>query len=188
MQNVVVGIGEILWDMLPSGKVIGGAPANFAYHVQELGESSVVVSSVGNDELGREIISSLENMEMSTEFLYVDNKYSTGASSVKIDKEGKPSYLIKEEVAWDYIPTSTLLCELASKSDAVCFGTVAQRSELPRMTILKFLGLMGQETIKVFDINLRQNFYSEEIIKTSLSLANVLKLDVNEFSFVKKIF
>ena len=147
MQNVVVGIGEILWDMLPSGKVIGGAPANFAYHVQELGESSVVVSCVGNDELGREIISSLENMEMSTEFLYVDNKHSTGASSVKIYKEGKPSYLIKEGVAWDYIPTSTLLCELASKSAAVCFGTVAQRSELSRMTIQKFLGLMGQETM-----------------------------------------
>ena len=184
---MVVGIGEILWDMLPSGKVIGGAPANFAYHVQELGESSVVVSCVGNDELGREIISSLEDMEMTTEFLYVDNKHSTGASSVKIDKEGKPSYLIKEGVAWDYIPTSTLLFELASKSAAVCFGTVAQRSELSRMTILKFLGLMGQETIKVFDINLRQNYYSEEIIKTSLSLANVLKLDLNEFSFVKKI-
>ena len=187
MQNVVVGIGEILWDMLPSGKVIGGAPANFAYHVQELGESSVVVSCVGNDELGREIISSLENMEMSTEFLYVDNEHSTGASSVKIDKEGKPSYLIKEGVAWDYIPTSTLLCELASKSAAVCFGTAAQRSELSRMTILKFLGLMGQDTIRVFDINLRQNYYSEEIIKTSLSLANVLKLDMNEFSYVKKI-
>ena len=176
MQNVIVGIGEILWDMLPSGKVIGGAPANFAYHVQELGESSVVVSCVGNDELGREIISSLENMEMSTEFLYVDNKHSTGASSVKINTEGNPSYLIKEGVAWDYIPTTKLLCELASKSAAVCFGTVAQRSELSRMTILKFLGLMGQETIKVFDINLRQNYYSEEIIKTSLSLANVLKL------------
>ena len=95
MQNVVLGIGEILWDMLPSGKVIGGAPANFAYHLKELSESSVVVSCVGNDELGREIISSLEIMEISTEFLYVDNKHSTGASSAKIDIEGKPSYLIK---------------------------------------------------------------------------------------------
>ena len=187
MQNAVVGIGEILWDILPSGKVIGGAPANFAYHVQELGESSVVVSCVGNDELGREIISSFENMEMSTEFLYVDNKHSTGASFVKIDKEGKPSYLIKEGVAWDYIPTSTLLCELASKSAAVCFGTIAQRSKLSRMTIHKFLESMGKETIRVFDLNLRQNYYSEEIIKTSMRLANVLKLNVNELSVVKKI-
>ena len=97
MQNVVVGIGEILWDMLPSGKVIGGAPANFAYHVQELGESSVVVSCVGNDELGREIISSLENMEMSTEFLYVDNKHSTGASSVKTNKEENHIILLWRE-------------------------------------------------------------------------------------------
>ena len=110
MQNVVEGIVEILWDMLPSRKVIGGAPANFAYHVQELGESSLVVSCVGNDELGREINSNLENMEMSTEFLYVDNKHSTGASSVKINKEGKTSYLIKEEVAWDYISALKLLC------------------------------------------------------------------------------
>jgi len=187
MQNVIVGIGEILWDILPSGKILGGAPANFAYHVQELGESSAVVSCVGNDELGQEIISSLENMDISTEFLYVDKKHSTGASYVKINKEGNPSYIIKEGVAWDYIPTSTLLCELASKSAAVCFGTVAQRSELSRMTIHKFLELMGKETIRVFDINLRQNFYSEKIIKTSLSLANVLKLNLNELSVLKKI-
>ena len=187
MQNVIVGIGEILWDILPSGKVIGGAPANFAYHVQELGESSLVVSCVGNDELGREIIARLENMDISTEFLYVDNKHLTGASSVKINKEGKPSYIIMEGVAWDYIPTSTLLCELASKSAAVCFGTIAQRSELSRLTIQKFLGLMEQETIRVFDINLRQNFYSEEIIKSSLNLANVLKLNENELSVVKKL-
>ena len=187
MQNVIVGIGEILWDILPSGKVIGGAPANFAYHVQELGESSLVVSCVGNDELGREIIARLENMDISTEFLYVDNKHLTGASSVKINKEGKPSYIIMEGVAWDYIPTSTLLCELASKSAAVCFGTIAQRSELSRLTIQKFLGLMEQETIRVFDINLRQNYYSEEIIKSSLNLANVLKLNENELSVVKKL-
>ena len=187
MQNVIVGIGEILWDMLPPGKVIGGAPANFAYHVQELGESSVVVSCVGNDELGREIISSLDNMDMSTEFLYVDNNHPTGVVFAEINKAGKPSYLIQEGVAWDYIPTSTLLRELASTSAAVCFGTAAQRSELSRKTIQKFLGLMGEETIRVFDINLRQSFYSLDIIKTSLSLANVLKLNVNELSVVKKL-
>jgi len=187
MQNVIVGIGEILWDILPSGKVLGGAPANFVYHVQELGESSVVVSCVGNDELGQEIISSLESMDMSTEFLYVDKKHSTGVSSVKVNKAGTPSYLIKEGVAWDYIPASPLLCELASKSAAVCFGTAAQRSELSRMTIQQFLGLMGQETIRVFDINLRQNFYSQDMIKTSLSLANVLKLNLNELSVLKKL-
>ena len=94
MQNVIVGIGEILWDMLPPGKVIGGAPANFAYHVQELGESSVVVSCVGNDDLGQEIISSLENMDISTEFLYVDNNHPTGVVFAEINKAGKPSYLI----------------------------------------------------------------------------------------------
>jgi len=187
MQNVIVGIGEILWDMLPSGKVIGGAPANFAYHAQELGESSIVVSCVGNDELGREIISSLEKKDMPTEFLYIDKSHPTGVVSARINKEGKPSYLIQEEVAWDYIPTSTLMRELAFKSAAVCFGTAAQRSQLSRMTIQTFVGLMEQDSIRVFDINLRQNFYSQDVIETSLSLANVLKLNVNELSVVKKL-
>ena len=187
MQNVIVGIGEILWDMLPSGKVIGGAPANFAYHAQELGESSVVVSCVGNDELGREIISSLGSMYMSTEFLYVDNTHPTGVVSANINKEGKPSYFIQEGVAWDHIPTSKQLRELAFKSAAVCYGTAAQRSQLSRMTIQTFVGLMGQDSIRVFDINLRQKFYSQDMIKTSLTLANVLKLNVNELSVVKKL-
>ena len=187
MQNVIVGIGEILWDMLPSGKVIGGAPANFAYHAQELGESSIVVSCIGNDELGREIISSLEKKDMPTEFLYIDKSHPTGVVSARINKEGKPSYLIQEEVAWDYIPTSTLMRELAFKSAAVCFGTAAQRSQLSRMTIQTFVGLMEQDSIRVFDINLRQNFYSQDVIETSLSLANVLKLNVNELSVVKKL-
>ena len=187
MQNVIVGIGEILWDMLPSGKVIGGAPANFAYHAQELGESSIVVSCVGNDELGREIISSLEKKDMPTEFLYIDKSHPTGVVSARINKEGKPSYLIQEEVAWDYIPTSTLMRELAFKSAAVCFGTAAQRSQLSRMTIQTFVGLMEQDSIRVFDINLRQNFYSQDVIETSLSLANVLKLNVNELSVIKKL-
>jgi len=187
MGNVIVGLGEILWDMLPSGKALGGAPANFAFHAKELGESSVVISCVGNDEMGREIISSLENMDMSTEFLYIDKTHPTGVVSVTINKEMKPSYLIQEGVAWDYIPTSALLSELAFKSTAVCFGTAAQRSQLSRMTIQKFVGLMGQDSIRVFDINLRQNFYSLDVIETSLSLANVLKLNVNELSVVKKL-
>ena len=187
MQNLIVGLGEILWDMFPSGKVIGGAPANFAYHVRELGESSVVVSSVGNDELGREIISGLENNDMSTDFLYIDKNHPTGVVFAEINKEGKPSYLIQERVAWDYIPTSKLLRELAFKSAAVCFGTAAQRSRLSRMTIQTFVGLMGQDSVRVLDINLRQNFYSQDVIETSLSLANVLKLNVNELSVVKKL-
>ena len=188
MQNLIVGLGEILWDMFPSGKVIGGAPANFAYHVRELGESSVVVSSVGNDELGREIISGLENNDMSTDFLYIDKNHPTGVVFAEINKEGKPSYLIQERVAWDYIPTSKLLRELAFKSAAVCFGTAAQRSRLSRMTIQTFVGLMGQDSVRVLDINLRQNFYSQDVIETSLNLANVLKLNVDELSVVKKLF
>jgi len=187
MQNVIVGLGEILWDMLPSGKALGGAPANFAYHAQELGESSIVISCVGNDELGQEIISSLEKKDMPTDFLYIDKNHPTGVVSAKINKEGKPSYLIQEEVAWDYIPDTPLLRELASKSDAVCFGTVAQRLHLSRMTIQTFLRLMEHDSIRVFDINLRQNFYTYEVIKTSLDMANVLKLNENELSVVKKI-
>ena len=188
MQYTIVGLGEILWDILPSGKALGGAPANFAYHSQEFGGSFVVVvSCVGNDEFGREIISCLENMNMTYEFIFVDKTHPTGEVSASINKEGKPSYCIQEEVAWDHIPEKPLLRELAFRSDAVCFGTVAQRLHLSRMTIQTFLRLMEHDSIRVFDINLRQNFYSYEVIKTSLDMANVLKLNVNELSVVKKI-
>ena len=143
MQNVIVGLGEILWDMLPSGKALGGAPANFAYHAQELGGCSVVVSCVGNDELGREIISSLENLDMTSELLSVDKVHPTGVVSVTINKEMKPSYHIQEEVAWDYIPETPLLRELASKSEAVCFGTAAQRFYVSRMDYTDLCGVNG---------------------------------------------
>ena len=124
---------------------------------------------------------------MTSELLSVDKVHPTGVVSVTINKEMKPSYRIQEEVAWDYIPDTPMLRQLASKSDAVCFGTVAQRLYLSRMTIQTFLRLMEHDSIRVFDINLRQNFYSYEVIKTSLDMANVLKLNVNELSVVKKI-
>jgi len=188
MQYTIVGLGDILWDMLPSGKALGGAPANFAYHSQEFGGSFiVVVSCVGNDEFGREIISCLENMDMTYEFISVDKTHPTGEVSASINKEGKPLYRIQEEVAWDHIPEKPLLRELAFRSDAVCFGTVAQRSPVSRMTIQKFVGLMRHDSLRVFDVNLRQQFYSREVIETSLGLANVLKLNVNELLVLKEL-
>ena len=187
MQNTIVGLGEILWDILPSGKTLGGAPANFAYHAQKLGGSSVIVSCVGNDELGRQIISSLENMDMTSKYLSVDKAHPTGVVSANINNEGEPSYLIQEEVAWDYIPDTPLLRDLAFKTDAVCFGTVAQRSPVSRMTIQKFVGLMRHDSLRVFDVNLRQQFYSREVIETSLGLADVLKLNVNELFVLKEL-
>ncbi len=188
MQYTIVGLGEILWDMLPSGKALGGAPANFAYHSQEFGGSFIaVVSCVGNDEFGREIISCLENMDMTYEFISVEKTHPTGEVSVSVNKEGKPLYRIQEEVAWDHIPEKPLLRELAFRSDAVCFGTVAQRSPVSRMTIQKFVGLMRHDSLRVFDVNLRQQFYSREVIETSLGLANVLKLNVNELLVLKEL-
>ena len=187
MQNTIVGLGEILWDILPSGKTLGGAPANFAYHAQKLGGSSVIVSCVGNDELGRQIISSLENMDMTSKYLSVDKAHPTGVVSANINNEGEPSYLIQEEVAWDYIPDTPSLRELAFKCDAVCFGTAAQRFHLSRTTIQTFVGLMGHDSLRVFDLNLRQNFYSHQVIETSLGLANVFKLNMKELSVVKKL-
>ena len=188
MQYTIVGLGEILWDMLPSGKALGGAPANFAYHSQEFGGSFiVVVSCVGNDKFGREIISCLENVDMTYEFISVDKTHPTGEVSASINKEGKPLYRIQEEVAWDHIPEKPLLRELAFRSDAVCFGTVAQRSPVSRMTIQKFVGLMRHDSLRVFDVNLRQQFYSREVIETSLGLANVLKLNVNELLVLKEL-
>jgi len=142
---------------------------------------------VGNDEFGREIITSLEDMDMTYEFISVDNTHPTGEVSASINKEGNPLYRIQEEVAWDHIPEKPLLRELAFRSDAVCFGTVAQRSPVYRMTIQKFVGLMRHDSLRVFDVNLRQHFYSREVIETSLGLVNVLKLNVNELLVLKEL-
>lgn len=180
MKQQIVGIGEALWDVLPDGKKIGGAPANFAYHVSQFGLDSLVVSAIGADKLGEEIVENFNEKKLNYMLPVVD--YPTGTVQVKIDQLGIPQYNIIENVAWDNIPFTTELEQVAKHARAVCFGSLAQRSPVSRGTILRFLDAMPKDdnVLKVFDINLRQGFFTKEIIDESLSRCNILKINDEE--------
>jgi fructokinase len=182
----VIGIGEILWDMLPAGKQLGGAPTNFAYHAQQLGLRSAIISSVGNDELGHEIIQNIKDAGI-INFIDIKEK-STGTVSVQLDKNGVPNYIIHEDVAWDFITPSEPALEFAGKADAVCFGSLAQRAETSFHSIQKILETVPDTALKVFDINMRQRFYSKDIILNSLKKANVLKINDEEILIFAEMF
>jgi fructokinase len=188
VSYVLVGIGEILWDILPSGKQMGGAPANFAYHAAALGEDGVVVSRVGKDELGLEILNHLELLGLSSEFITLDESYPTGTVTVNVDWDGVPDFTIHENVAWDVLPEAQGLPELAQRADVVCYGSLAQRSPTSLNTIQKFLLSMSSDKLRIFDINLRQNFYSREVISRSLKLANFLKLNEHELGTLSEMY
>ena len=186
-NTIVVGIGEVLWDVLPEGKKIGGAPANFAYHVSQFGLDGRTVSAVGEDKLGTEI---LENFYEKKLYSMIERvPYPTGTVQVELDAEGIPCYDIKEGVAWDNIPYTSALEGLAKQTSAVCFGSLAQRSVVSRETINKFLDAMPEgNTLKVFDINLRQGFYTKEILCNSFKRCNVLKINDEELVTVSRMF
>lgn len=188
MKDIVVGMGEALWDMLPEGKKIGGAPANFAYHVSQFGLSSCVVSAIGDDSLGKEIIENFASKGLNHHIAQVP--YPTGTVQVDIDQAGIPQYEIKENVAWDNIPYTASLEALAENTKAVCFGSLAQRSVVSRSTINRFLDAMPQtdDTLVVFDINLRQGFYNKEILCNSMKRCNILKINDEELILVSRMF
>ena len=184
----IVGLGEILWDMLPGGKKLGGAPANFAYHASALGADAAVVSCVGRDPLGCEIVERLASLGLSSRYIATTYEYPTGTVDVKIDAAGVPEYIIHENVAWDYIPLTDDLLELAARADAVCFGTLCQRSPVSRNTIRRFLQATRTDCLRVFDVNLRQHYYDEATLDESLALANVVKLNNDEMAVMAKKF
>lgn len=188
MNDVVVGMGEALWDMLPEGKKIGGAPANFAYHVSQFGLPSCVVSAVGNDALGTEILDNLTSKGLNCQIARVP--YVTGTVQVSIDQAGVPQYEIRENVAWDNIPYTSDLEALAQRTKACCFGSLAQRSVVSRSTINRFLDAMPQndDTLVVFDVNLRQGFYNKEILCNSMDRCNILKINDEELILVSRMF
>ena len=183
-RPTVVGIGELLWDLLPDGKQLGGAPANFAYHAQCLGANAVVASCVGDDDLGREILRQLDDNGLDVAHVATDARYPTGTVSVELDAEGVPDFTIHQNVAWDFIPASPELLDLASRADAVCFGSLAQRSPASRETIRRFLDATRAGCLRIFDINLRQAFFDEETIRRSLAASDVLKLNDDELPVV----
>ncbi len=188
MKQSVIGIGEALFDVLPEGKKLGGAPANFAYHVSQFGIESCAVSAMGNDKLGKELIGELNEHQLNYQIETVD--YPTGTVQVSLDANGIPAYEIKEGVAWDNIPFTPALEEKAKNCTAVCFGSLAQRNEVSRNTIHRFLDTMPDEEgrYKVFDINLRQGFFNKEIITESIKRCNILKINDEELITISRLF
>ena len=186
-KDVIVGMGEALWDVLPDGKKIGGAPANFAYHVSQFGLDSCAVSAIGDDALGEELLENFDRKGVN--HLIEKVPYPTGTVQVEIDQAGIPQYEIKENVAWDNIPYTARLDFLASRTRAVCFGSLAQRNIVSRNTINRFIDAMPEKgALKVFDVNLRQGFYNKEILCNSMQKCNILKINDEELVVVSRMF
>lgn len=186
MTDIVVGLGEILWDVFPERKILGGAPANFAYHISQFGFNGYAVSAIGEDLLGKEILENLEQKGLN--YLIEKTVYPTGTVQVTLDKEGIPQYKILENVAWDNIPFTARTENLAKNTRTACFGSLAQRNEVSRATIRQYLETMPEDSLKIFDINLRQKFYSKELIHESLTLANILKINDEEILVVADLY
>ena len=186
MKRYIVGLGEALWDVLPEGKKLGGAPANFAYHAGQFGLDTIAISALGEDDLAEETIEALK--EHNLNYLMPRVPYPTGTVQVTLSEGGIPTYEIKEGVAWDNIPYTDEMAEIAKNARAVCFGSLAQRNGVSRENIRKFLAETPADCLKICDINLRQQFYSKEILEDSFKLCNILKINDEELVVVNRMF
>lgn len=182
-----VGLGELLWDVFPEGCQLGGAPANFAYMTNLLGDEGVVASRVGNDDLGAEAKERLERLGLETSCIQLDPTCRTGIVQVEVDAKGQPTFQIAAPVAWDCFEWTPAWHALAQKADAVCFGSLAQRSPQSRKTIHSFLKTIRPETTRVFDVNLRQSFYFAQILAESAKMADIVKLNHDELPAVVQL-
>ncbi len=181
--HLILGIGELLWDMLPEGARLGGAPANFSVMAGRLGNHAAVLSRVGRDDLGREAVHLLDPLPADTSFLQVDPMHETGRVTVTFDN-GQPTYNIHHPAAWDFMELSDEWVRLAERADAICFGSLAQRSVESRQTIQTLAAQASSRCVRIFDVNLRPPFYSSEVIQESLELATVFKMNDTEVSNV----
>lgn len=186
MKRYIVGLGEALWDVLPEGKKLGGAPANFAYHAGQFGLDTIAISALGEDSLAAETIKALR--EHNLNYLMPHVPYPTGTVQVTLTGDGIPTYDIKEGVAWDNIPYTDEMAEIAKNARAVCFGSLAQRNKVSRENIRKFLADTPADCLKICDINLRQQFYSKEVLEDSFRLCNILKINDEELVVVNRMF
>lgn len=184
-QPIVIGIGELLWDIFPDEKKAGGAPINFVYHASQLGAQGYAISAVGNDPLGREIVAELDANHINHMVETVD--YPTGRVLVEL-QDGQPAYTIVENVAWDHIPLNRDAADLVGRADAVCFGTLAQRSRISRGSLDALLSQVPQSALRFFDINIRQHYYSKELIEKCLVQANVFKVNDLELELIREMF
>lgn len=185
-RSYIVGMGEALWDVLPDGKKLGGAPANFAYHMSQFGYDAIAVSAAGRDDNGRELRDTLESRGMN--FLLPEIDRPTGTVDVTLDAEGIPQYVITENAAWDFIPFTDRMEAVARDTACICFGSLAQRSPASRESIRRFIGLMPADSLKIFDINLRQHYYDKEVIASSLAACDILKINDEETQTVARLF
>lgn len=183
-RDVIIGIGEVLWDMLPGGAVCGGAPANFACHAAALGGRAAVVSCVGTDPLGERAVAEIAARGVDCRHVRRDPLHATGTVDVAIGAGGEATYTFAADTAWDHLEWDESLGPLAAAAAAVCFGTLGQRSPVSRHTIRRFLAASPRSALRVFDVNLRQEFHSPELIRESLALASVLKLNEEELPVV----
>ena len=184
-KYTIVGIGELLFDVFPDRKALGGAPTNFAFHCQQLGHEAISVSAIGRDALGEEIKAELQARQLPA--ILQETDYPTGTVQVTLSATGSPTYEISEDVAWDHIAFTDELRALAQRTDAVCFGSLAQRHEASRTAILSFLKAMPEGSLRIFDINLRLQYYTRETIHTSLEHADILKLNDEEVPIVARL-
>lgn len=183
-RPTIVALGEVLWDMLPGGKKIGGAPLNFACHATQLGCKGVMVSSIGKDALGDELLEGIAHIGVELSFVQRSDR-PTSKVDVVVDSQGKPQYIINEGVAWDHILFTSEMGVLAQKADAVCWGSLAARNRTSRATIIRFVESTREDCLKVFDINIRQHYYDKEFINWGLTQANVLKLNDDELPLLQ---
>ena len=184
----MIGLGEVLWDLLPSGKVLGGAPANFAYMASVLGDQGIIASRVGDDALGQEARTAMEQLGLSTSYIQQDKLHATGAANVAVDQAGQPSFTIQEPVAWDFLEWTTQWEDLSTKADVVCFGSLAQRSDKSAFTIERFLKNTPENTIRICDVNLRESFYNQAVLRRSFHYSDIVKLNDQELLQVSNLF
>ena len=188
MNFKIIGIGEALWDLLPSGPQLGGAPANFACHAHSLGAEAGVITRVGDDALGHEVLSRFVQMGLSVAAVQKDNLAPTGTVIVELLEDKTARYTFPDNVAWDRLEATASALDAVRTADAVCFGTLAQRGETSRNSVQKLLASTPPNALRIFDINLRQHYFSKEIIESSLKLANILKLNDAEFPIIAQMF
>lgn len=181
--HLILGLGELLWDLLPEGPRLGGAPANFTVTAGRLGSHAAILSRIGRDDLGRHAVELLDPLPADTEFLQVDPEHETGRVTVAL-KDGQPAYTIHEPAAWDFMDLTDGWLRQAERADAICFGSLAQRAAVSRQTIQTLAAQTRPECVRVFDVNLRTPFYASEVIQESLELANVVKMNDAEVPLV----
>lgn len=188
MAFTVVGLGEVLWDLLPSGPQLGGAPMNYIYQAGVLGARAMMVTRIGDDVLGKDVIRRLVQFDLASETVQVDSARPTGTAAVTLDEQGVPRYTFAQDAAWEYLEATYASLQAVRGAQAVCFGTLGQRNATSRNAIQQLVAAVPADALKMFDVNLRLNFYSRDVIEQSMRLSNLLKVNDEELALISSMF